>query len=66
MFIERFKSYSDSLGQNIPIGGNVNQTAMPWTILSGMTEKDLGSVYDYLRTVKPVKNEVDTFSPVEE
>ena len=66
MFIERFKSYSDSLGQNIPLGGNVNQTAMPWTILSGMTEKDLGSVYDYLRTVKPVKNEVDTFSPVEE
>jgi mono/diheme cytochrome c family protein len=65
MFIARFKSYADSVGRNIPVGGNVYQTAMPWTLLAGITEKDLGSIYDYLRTVKPITHKVEKFSPIE-
>lgn len=65
MFIERFKSYADSLGRNIPLGGNVYQTAMPWTLLAGMSEKDLGAIYDYLRTVKPISHEFTSYTPIE-
>ena len=31
---------------------------MPWSDYAGMTEDDLGAIYDYLRTVKPIKNRV--------
>jgi len=66
MFIDRFKSYADSAGQNIPLGDEVYQTAMPWTLLAGMSENDLGAIYEYLRTVKPLENKVEKFSPIKE
>jgi len=65
MFIQRFKAYADSAGRNIPLGGQVYQTAMPWTLLAGLKEKDLGAIYDYLRTVKPISHKVEKFSPIE-
>jgi len=34
---------------------------MPWLMYSGMTEKDLGAIYDYLRTVQPIKYKVERF-----
>ncbi|MES2269188.1 MAG: hypothetical protein V4520_20660 [Bacteroidota bacterium] len=34
---------------------------MPWWRYSGMNEKDLGAIYAYLRTVKPVNNRVVKF-----
>ena len=34
-------------------------TAMPWTQYAGMTREDLGAIYTYLRTVKPVTHRVD-------
>jgi hypothetical protein len=37
------------------------QTIMPWTVYAGMTEQDLGSIYDYLRTIPSVKNKVEKF-----
>jgi hypothetical protein len=39
-------------------------TPMPWLMYSGMNDEDLGSIYDYLRTVTPVKHRVERFSPV--
>jgi hypothetical protein len=30
---------------------------------AGMTDEDLGAIYDYLRTVDPVKNRVERFTP---
>ena len=66
MFIERFKAYADSTGRNIPARGENGQTAMPWTILAGMKEQDLDAIYEYLRTVKPVSNNVTKFSPIAE
>jgi len=29
---------------------------------AGMTEKDLGAIYKYLRTVTPVKNQVEKYT----
>jgi hypothetical protein len=31
---------------------------MPWFAYAGMTDRDLGALYDYLRTVPPVENRV--------
>ena len=31
---------------------------MPWTVYRNMTDEDLKSVYAYLRTIKPIKNQV--------
>jgi hypothetical protein len=31
---------------------------MPWSVYRNMTDEDLKSVYAYLRTVKPIKNQV--------
>jgi hypothetical protein len=28
-----------------------------------MTDEDLGAIYDYLKTVAPVKNRVERFTP---
>lgn len=36
---------------------------MPWLAYSRMNEEDLGAIYDYLRTVPPVRNEVVRFVP---
>ncbi len=60
-FIQRFKFYenNDSLKVN---HGDFN-SEMPWTVYSTMIEEDLGSIYDYLRTVKPVKNNIVKFTP---
>jgi len=29
---------------------------------AGMTEEDLGAMYDYLRTIEPVENRVERFT----
>lgn len=40
---------------------SVRLTPMPWIAFAGMTDEDLGSIYDYLRTIPPVRNEVTRF-----
>ncbi len=34
---------------------------MPWLAFSQMTEEDLGAIYEYLKTVPPVKKKINTF-----
>jgi mono/diheme cytochrome c family protein len=43
----------------IPIGEPNH--IMPYEELSGMTDQDLGAIFDYLQTLKPVKNQVTRF-----
>lgn len=57
-FVARFKAYADSGYTAHKISPSEMQTVMPWTMYGGMSEKDLGAIYTYLRTVKPVKNAV--------
>jgi Cytochrome c len=61
-FIKRFKQCSDPAYGNTPYTPGQFQTIMPWTVYAGMTEEDLGAIYDYLRTVPAVKNQVEKFS----
>jgi mono/diheme cytochrome c family protein len=62
-FIETFKHYQDSSYTSPKLAMTDFNTLMPWTMYSRMTETDLSSIYQYLRTVTPIKNEVTRFSP---
>jgi len=61
-FIARFKLYSDSSYTPVKLKDDDFNTIMPWLLYTGMTEKDLGAIYDYLRTIKPVKNQITHFA----
>ncbi len=61
-FIDRFKDYLKP-GGIVSVTDKDNNTIMPWTMYAGMTESDLSSIYQFLRTVKPIENQVTRFSP---
>jgi hypothetical protein len=60
-FIGRFKSFAGMDAKTAPQVDNKHNTVMPWTSFAGMNEQDLGAIYDYLKTVKPIDNKVTTF-----
>lgn len=60
-FVKRFKTYTDSSYVSNKIErGNFN-TIMPWTMYGGMKEQDLKAIYAYLKTIKPIRNNVVKF-----
>lgn len=63
MFIQRFKMYADS-SMVVPVSapGSFN-TIMPWTMYGHMTDQDLGAIFTYLQSLKPVSNAVVKFTP---
>jgi len=64
-FVARFKAAADSAyvpHAVEPAKGDL-QTVMPWTMYAGMTEQDLGALYDYLRTVPAVEGSVERWTP---
>jgi len=63
MFVGRFKAFEDKHSLSAVNKGDF-QTIMPWSMYSGMKVKDLEAIYAFLRTVKPVKNQVTKFSPL--
>jgi hypothetical protein len=54
--------YADSAYVTPPVNPGEFNTIMPWTMYAQMTEEDLGAIYEYLRTVAPVKNSVVKFT----
>ncbi len=62
-FIRRFKVQADS-SYVVPVvsAGDFN-TIMPWTMYANMTEEDLGAIYAYLTSLKPIENKVVKFTP---
>lgn len=63
-FVKRFKQYTDSSYRSPKMTMSDFNTPMPWIMYAGMKESDLRSVYAYLRTVKPIDNKVDRFTPL--
>lgn len=59
-FIGLFRAYADqsAVAVEAPPGYN---TMMPWYIYAGMTDGDLGAIYDYLQTVAPADNVVNNW-----
>lgn len=60
-FIGRFRAFANFTAANAPAAPKGRNTVMPWIELSGMTDHDLGAIYDYLKTVTPVAKKVNTF-----
>jgi mono/diheme cytochrome c family protein len=61
MFIAKFKSFNDRKSAPSVKSGEF-QTIMPWWGYAGMGDNELGAIYTYLRTLKPIKNSVIKFS----
>ncbi len=62
LFIHKFKQYQDSTYKPQKLKLTDANTIMPWKMYSQMTEEDLGAIFDYLNTLKPVINEVKKFN----
>lgn len=58
-FIQRFKDPKQRHNRGEAIVKGKFNTMMPWVSYSGMSEEDLGAMYDYLKTVPPVNNKVN-------
>lgn len=62
-FVQRFKSMATDEVKNMSVEPGSFNSIMPWTLYGGMTEEDLGAIYEYLHSLKPVKNSVVKFTP---
>ncbi|HEX6098153.1 MAG TPA: c-type cytochrome [Thermoanaerobaculia bacterium] len=60
-FIARFRAFSGFTVETAPQAAKGKNTIMPWIAYSGMTDEDLGAIYAYLKTVKPVEHRVNVF-----
>ncbi len=63
-FIQKFKAYDSPEARMIPASENP-PTVMPWMDYAGLTEDDLGDIYDYLMSSAPIKNSVTKFVPAQ-
>jgi mono/diheme cytochrome c family protein len=61
MFVQRFKMYADSTYHAPAVGKDEFNTPMPWAMYAGMEEYDLKAIFAYLKTLKPVPNNVVRF-----
>lgn len=62
-FVARFKAHADAEMRSARVDPKGFNTIMPWVMYGGMKDRDLQAIYAYLRTVKPVRNEVVKFTP---
>lgn len=58
-FIGRFRAFSGYDVATAPPAKDGKNTLMPWISYSGMSDEDLGAIYDYLKTLKPIEKKVD-------
>lgn len=62
-FIQRFKAYAlPGATPPVDLAKGEFQSVMRWTMYAGMTEQDLGAIYDYLRTVPAVESRVERWT----
>ena len=62
-FVSIFRTRSDSATLVKKLNPDDFNSIMPWTMYGKMTTEDLEALFAYLRTIKPIKNEVVKFSP---
>jgi len=59
-FIGLFRSFA---GEPLVVPDGESNTVMPWTRYAGMTDEDLGAIYDYLRSLEPAPVVAASFTP---
>src|SRR5687767_13352615 len=57
-FVDKFKAFEGTDHRTLTPAEQRENTWMPWYAYAGMTREDLGAIYTYLRTLKPVVNRV--------
>ena len=57
-FVDKFKAFDGSEHRTLTAAERRENTWMPWYAYAGMTREDLGAIYTYLRTLKPIVNRV--------
>lgn len=62
-FVGAFRSRLPGAGEPRAAAAGERRSPMPWLAYAGMTEEDLGAIYEYLRAVPAVRNEVVGFAP---
>jgi hypothetical protein len=56
-FVDKFKAFEGVTARTLTTAQERREnTVMPWIDYAGMTREDLGAMYVYLRTLKPVLN----------
>jgi mono/diheme cytochrome c family protein len=63
VFLRRFTAFRDSSMQHKKVAMTDFNTIMPWTMYAGMTDKDLGAIYDYLRSLPAKKHSIVKYQP---
>lgn len=58
VFVQHFAVYRDSTNAHRRIKTGEMQTIMPWTMYGNMSDRDLSNIYAYIRTIKPINNNV--------
>jgi mono/diheme cytochrome c family protein len=59
-FIDKFEQYREYAAKGSPAAGPENFTIMPWLEFSQLDKADLGAIYTFLRSQKPVYHIVDS------
>lgn len=62
-FVSLFKAHSDSATLNTKLNPGDFNSIMPWTMFGKMHDEDLKAIFAYLKTVKPISNNVVKFTP---
>ena len=57
-FIDKFKAFENVPARALTSAEQRENTTMPWIGYAGMTREDLGAIYTYLRSLKPIVNRV--------
>lgn len=63
-FLDKFRGYRNFTDENLPVAVQANFTVMPWLGLRMLPDEDLKAIFAYLKTVKPVRNKVESHPPV--
>jgi hypothetical protein len=61
-FIAAFAAFR-APGAAVHVAAGAFNTPMPWTAYAGISDADLGAIYDYLHALPAVANPVVKFSP---
>jgi len=59
MFMAKFLPYRQEKNYNYAAGKQ--NTIMPLSMYSGMKDEDLGAIYAYIKTLKPISNKVEKY-----
>lgn len=63
-FLSVFQARAEEAKSQTPLKADQFNTIMPWAMYAGMEEEDLKAVFAYLKSIKPIKNTVEFYSPV--